>query len=83
MKIISQAHGAMYKNKIVGGFGDFGIFSFYQQNLATLGDAGLITTNSKKLYEKVFKLREYGWNNDRESEIHGKTLEWMKFTLLS
>ena len=69
----SQAHGAMYKNKIVGGFGDFGIFSFYPtKNLATLGDAGLITTNNRKLYEKVFKLREYGWNNDRESEIHGK-----------
>lgn len=69
----SQAHGAMYKNKIVGGFGDFGVFSFYPtKNLATLGDAGFITTNNDKFFRKILKLREYGWNKERISELHGK-----------
>ena len=39
----AQAHGAMYKNKISGSFGDAAGFSFYPgKNLGALGDAGAV-----------------------------------------
>ncbi|PCI98558.1 MAG: aminotransferase [Flavobacteriales bacterium] len=66
----AQAHGAKYKNKITGSFGDFGAFSFYPtKNLGALGDAGAITTNSEELQTIVRSLRNYGsekkYYNDR------------------
>lgn len=57
----AQAHGSTFKNKKLGTFGDIGIFSFYPgKNLGAYGDAGAICTNSKKIYEKVTMLRNYG-----------------------
>jgi dTDP-4-amino-4,6-dideoxygalactose transaminase len=56
----AQAHGAMYKNKIVGTFG-IGAYSFYPtKNLGALGDAGAIITNDEKLNEIFRSLRNYG-----------------------
>jgi dTDP-4-amino-4,6-dideoxygalactose transaminase len=57
----AQSHGAQYKGKKTGTFGDFGAFSFYPtKNLGALGDAGAITTSDKYLAETVIKLRNYG-----------------------
>lgn len=56
-----QAHGAVYNGKRAGSMGDTGCFSFYPtKNLGSYGDGGAITTNSKTLYEKLLKLRNYG-----------------------
>lgn len=56
-----QAHGAKYKDKPVGSFGDFAAFSFYPgKNLGAFGDAGILTTNNKKLAETVSQMRNYG-----------------------
>ena len=61
---VSQAHGAKYNGKRLGSFGDFGCFSCYPtKNLGAIGDAGLVTTNSSDLANKVRMLREYGWKN--------------------
>ena len=69
----SQAHGAMFKNKKVGNFGNMGCFSFYPtKNLGSIGDAGAITTNNKLLYQKLLKLREYGWDKNKQSIYIGK-----------
>lgn len=57
----AQAHGAVYKNKKLGTFGDLSIFSFYPgKNLGAYGDGGAIVTNNKKLYEKLLLLRNHG-----------------------
>jgi dTDP-4-amino-4,6-dideoxygalactose transaminase len=56
----AQAHGAMYKKKIVGTFG-IGAYSFYPtKNLGALGDAGAIITNDEKLNDLFRALRNYG-----------------------
>ena len=57
----AQAHGATYKGRLVGSFGDAAGFSFYPgKNLGALGDAGAVLTNHKDLAEKVRALRNYG-----------------------
>lgn len=57
----AQAHGATYKGKKVGTFGEIGAFSFYPgKNLGALGDAGAIVTNDKKIKEKIKALANYG-----------------------
>lgn len=57
----AQAHGATYKGKKVGTFGDVAGFSFYPgKNLGALGDAGAIVTNEKKLADKIRALGNYG-----------------------
>ena len=56
-----QAIGSSYKGQKVGTFGDFGCYSFYPtKNLGTMGDGGLITTNSDTLKDRVVALRNHG-----------------------
>jgi dTDP-4-amino-4,6-dideoxygalactose transaminase len=57
----AQAHGATYKGKIIGSFGDAAGFSFYPgKNLGALGDAGAVVTNNKELADKIRALGNYG-----------------------
>lgn len=57
----AQAHGAEYKGKNIGTFGDAACFSFYPgKNLGALGDAGAVVTNDEKLAEKIRALGNYG-----------------------
>ncbi|MDD3374992.1 MAG: DegT/DnrJ/EryC1/StrS family aminotransferase [Candidatus Omnitrophica bacterium] len=68
----AQAHGALYKNKKVGSFGDIGCFSFYPtKGLGAFGDGGFIATNSEDLYNKVLMLRDYGRKGRYEHVIKG------------
>ena len=56
-----QAHGASYKGRKTGTFGDLGAFSFYPtKNLGGYGDGGMVVTNNKKIAERVRSLRNYG-----------------------
>ncbi len=57
----AQAHGATYKGKRVGSFGDAAGFSFYPgKNLGALGDAGATVTNNKEVADKIRALGNYG-----------------------
>lgn len=56
----AQAHGAEYKGKKVGGFGDAGIFSFYPTKNMTTGEGGMVITNSKEIAEKARMIRNHG-----------------------
>ena len=57
----AQAHGALYKGKVIGSFGDAAGFSFYPgKNLGALGDAGATVTNNKEIADKVRAFGNYG-----------------------
>lgn len=57
----AQAQGATFKKKKVGNFGITGCFSFYPTKiLGAYGDGGFVTTNDKKIYQKIRRLRFYG-----------------------
>ena len=57
----AQAHGAKYKGKVVGSFGDAAGFSFYPgKNLGALGDAGAVVTANIEIADRVRALGNYG-----------------------
>lgn len=57
----AQSIGSMYSNKPSGSFGKIGCFSAHPlKNLNAIGDSGYLTTNEKKIYEKVIELRSHG-----------------------
>jgi dTDP-4-amino-4,6-dideoxygalactose transaminase len=58
----AQSHGAHYRGRPTGGFGDIACFSFYPtKNLGALGDAGIIATGDPALAAAAREIREYGW----------------------
>lgn len=81
----AQAHGATYKGRRIGTFGDMAGFSFYPgKNLGALGDAGAAVTNDKKIADKIRALGNYGsdykyhhiykGNNSRLDEVQAAFL---------
>lgn len=59
----SQAHGAIYKSKNVGSFGDISIWSFCQDKIiSTGGEGGMISTSNKKFWLKMWSLKDHGKN---------------------
>lgn len=68
----AQAHGATYKGKLAGTFGDFGAFSFYPtKNLGALGDAGAVICKTAEHEQKLKQLRNYGSEKKYHNGIIG------------
>jgi len=56
-----QAHGARYRGRRVGGFGQSAAFSFYPgKNLGAYGEGGALTTNDPQIAELARTLRDHG-----------------------
>jgi len=67
-----QAHGAQYRGRKVGGFGDASAFSFYPgKNLGAYGDAGIVVTNGINIKEKLLMLRDYGQKQKYQHLVKG------------
>ena len=57
----AQSHGADYKGKRTGTFGDIATYSFYPgKNLGAYGDAGAIVTNDDALAERCRLIANHG-----------------------
>lgn len=57
----AQAHGAFYKGRHAGRFGDVAAFSFYPtKNLGACGDAGMVVTDDNDIAKNARMLRNYG-----------------------
>lgn len=57
----SQAHGALYRGRMVGSIGDTATYSFYPgKNLGAYGDAGGITFKDAKAAEWARAFRDHG-----------------------
>src|SRR5438874_11287163 len=67
----AQSHGALYRGRAAGSFGDIACLSFYPtKNLGALGDGGMVVTNDPVLAAALREVREYGW---RERYVSART----------
>jgi dTDP-4-amino-4,6-dideoxygalactose transaminase len=63
----AQSLGARFKGKCAGTFGAASAISFYPaKTLGSLGDAGIVLTNDKQVYENLHMLRDHGRDEDGE-----------------
>ena len=61
----AQAHGAKYKGKPVGSIGHVGAWRFCQDKVMTTGgEGGMVTTNDKVLWQKMWEYKDHGKNYD-------------------
>jgi dTDP-4-amino-4,6-dideoxygalactose transaminase len=68
----AQAHGARFRGRRAGGFGNAAAWSFYpSKNLGALGDGGAVTTDDDTLAENLRALRNYGSSEKHRHELDG------------
>jgi len=61
----AEAHGAIYKGRKIGSIGNAACFSFYANKIITTGEGGMVTTNDKKLAEKMQLLKNHAFSHER------------------
>lgn len=61
----AEAHGAEYKDRKVGTFGDVACFSFYGNKIITTGEGGMCLTSNEDLAQKMRVLRDHGMDIKR------------------
>jgi len=61
----AQAFGADWRGRRAGALGDVGGFSLYGNKVITTGEGGVVVTRSKKLEERLRRLRDHATSRDR------------------
>ena len=82
----AQAHGAKYRDMVVGGIGDIAAFSFYPgKNLGAYGDGGGVTTNDSDLAVKVKMIANHGRIAKYDHALEGRNsrLDGLQAAILS
>jgi dTDP-4-amino-4,6-dideoxygalactose transaminase len=70
----AQAHGATYRGRPVGAFGDAAAFSLNAaKNLPTCGEGGMVTTDSAEVAERIRRMRQFGEGIDAEERSYVST----------
>ena len=75
----AQAHGAKYKGRPVGGIGHIGAWSFCQDKIMTTGgEGGMVTTNDRALWSKMWSYKDHGksWDAVYERQ-HPPGFRWV------
>jgi dTDP-4-amino-4,6-dideoxygalactose transaminase len=77
----AQAHGAEYKGRKVGSFGDISVFSFCQDKImSTGGEGGMLLTNSDVLWKKAWSYKDHGKSYDAvnaRGNTAGSAFQWV------
>ena len=75
----AQAHGATYKGRPVGTWGDINAWSFCQDKIITTGgEGGMVTTDRADLWEKAWSYKDHGksWSATYERQ-HPPGFRWL------
>lgn len=62
---VAEAHGAEYKGRMAGTFGDIACYSFYGNKIITMGEGGACVTKDKELAEKMSYLRAHTFTPEK------------------
>ena len=74
-----QAHGALFKGRKAGTFGDCAAFSFNQNKCLCAGEGGMFITNKTDIYDKAKMLWSFGETRTpvESRDYHAYALGWM------
>lgn len=75
----AQAHGASFSGHQVGSLGHIGAFSFCQDKIMTTGgEGGMVTTNNRDLWSKMWAYKDHGksWDSVYERQ-HPPGFRWL------
>lgn len=61
----AEVHGAEYKGRKCGSFGDISCFSFYANKIINTGEGGMVLTNDKKYADQARQLRNLAFIEKR------------------
>ncbi len=83
----AHQHGAFWKGKGVGSFGDIGCFSFQESKVLSSGEGGFNTTQNKRLFERLYSLRNCGrgWMDNMKHAVQSgnyRLTEWQAGMLM-
>jgi len=56
----AQAHGAKYKGRYVGSFGDAAVFSFCNDKIMTMGEGGILLLGDKEIWQRAWAYKDHG-----------------------
>ncbi|ABR73479.1 aminotransferase [Actinobacillus succinogenes] len=75
----AQAHGAQYKGKSAGSIGHIAAWSFCQDKIMTTGgEGGMVTTNDKDLWNKMWSYKDHGKDFDTVyNKQHPPGFRWL------
>ncbi len=68
--------GTKYKGRPVGSLADMTTFSFHPVKTVTAGEGGAVTTDSRKLYEKLVLTHSHGITRDPRQMAHPTDDPW-------
>ena len=77
----AQALNSFYKNKALGTFGDFSVFSFHKTKNITCGEGGALVVNNKKYINKIEKIHNKGTNLEDFKNNKVEKYEWTSLGL--
>jgi dTDP-4-amino-4,6-dideoxygalactose transaminase len=74
-----QAHGALFKGRKTGSFGDCAAFSFNQNKCLCSGEGGMFVTDNEDIYRKALQLWSFGETRtpSETRDFHAYALGWM------
>lgn len=74
----AHATGATFRGERVGScrWSDLCVFSFHAVKIITTGEGGMVTTNSRELYEKMLRLRTHGITREIQVRPHSMRHPW-------
>ena len=75
----AQAHGAEYRDRMVGSIGHVAAWSFCQDKIMTTGgEGGMVTTDNRDLWSRIWSYKDHGksWDTVYNRE-HGPGFRWL------
>jgi CDP-4-dehydro-6-deoxyglucose reductase, E1 len=66
---VCESHGAKFKDKYAGTYGDISCFSFYFGHHMTTIEGGIICTNDEEIYQLAKMFRSHGFVREASSKI--------------